>query len=1138
MADYAIAAALTASASGAANITPTVPPRPGAELWANVENAAGTVLGGGPLTNIASWQYTRRLSRAGAFSLSIPASEPQALHVQVRRILHFYEYNHRGQLIDHGRGVIESVNASVSATGQVTLLVTGSDLLRELADILITDLDLWEQETVHPALVFDVEDGGSYRDERETYDGAVGDTDTYADIDTINTGYNYLYISDPQRFDRITFKFQSVNSKASVMRYEYTQAGAGFAGELTLTADTTVDGTKPFGQDGYVTFEIPDDWDVGELGLFGIRISADDIDTVNLYDIAISRYVPTANALTLLEAYFPAAWSLDTVDGYDTTASIETTGSDLVTQGGFEAITGTPDDGSTDTFTGWTTVADAGCYVDATATAQAGSYAVKLYSAGSYANVSIYQDITVTADTWYLLSWQGRGDGALGGYVRVLDNTHTTGAGANELAWLTEYNSAATGAAYTAGTRRFYTPVGCTSIRIVLSGPYAAAAGYALFDAVTLYALARDGLVQLNISDETVLEALIKVADYTGQQFIAHPTARQVRWIGADEDVSGIRAVAGVDPFGVANQDDLALLVTLAEEQAGYELATRVYPFGGGFGDSRPTLAACTLSAPAGYTLSTTDNYIKRDAAETALGRIDKRLDLTDLTVLSSNADHTAHAANTLFQRALTWLETHSATSTDRITGDVPRLYNATLAKCRATLLPGQTLRVDYTEYDNSGGVAPGRVLLQVAGALRIMATVTAQTPDGAQTVACELGAVAAWPDSDAALIVRELRNARQQRSRDAAAADVRILAQAIESQEHSALLGLSADDHTQYLLASGARTGAVSQAQTFTSGIVTGSIKPTSNSTTAIQLQNVAGTAIVNVDTTNQRVGVKNTAPTYELDVTGNVAASNNFVLTANNSYLRGRRTDSTLVSIIGIDATDTVRLISPGAGFGFNFVSAGGVVIARYENAGNIGFGTASPQTNFHFLKAAGTAATNTLFTIGLNRAVATVAGFGSQIKWQLKSSTTDDQDAAALTVQWQTSTHATRAAEMILAVNDYGGVREGLRIRATGSAAAVGVFGVTPQARPAAYTQTYSTATRTHSNPTAAALTDSSGGTPAATLAAITGGGSACENATKNAVASLAAQVNALIVDMANVKQVVNQALDDLQGYGWLQ
>lgn len=98
-------------------------------------------------------------------------------------------------------------------------------------------------------------------------------------------------------------------------------------------------------------------------------------------------------------------------------------------------------------------------------------------------------------------------------------------------------------------------------------------------------------------------------------------------------------------------------------------------------------------------------------------------------------------------------------------------------------------------------------------------------------------------------------------------------------------------------------------------------------------------------------------------------------------------------------------------------------------------------------------------------------------------------------------------------------------------------LGVLGATPVPRPTAYTQTYATATRTHANATAQDFTDNSGGTPADTIAAITGGGASCENATKDAIASLARQSDRLLVDLLNLKQVVNQMLDDLQAYGFL-
>ena len=82
---------------------------------------------------------------------------------------------------------------------------------------------------------------------------------------------------------------------------------------------------------------------------------------------------------------------------------------------------------------------------------------------------------------------------------------------------------------------------------------------------------------------------------------------------------------------------------------------------------------------------------------------------------------------------------------------------------------------------------------------------------------------------------------------------------------------------------------------------------------------------------------------------------------------------------------------------------------------------------------------------------------------------------------------------------------------------------------------YTQTYSTAASTANALTAATLTDSTTGSASQTLAEITGGGTDCEDATKNAIASLADEVNKLIADVLNLKQVQAQLIDDLQENG---
>lgn len=102
--------------------------------------------------------------------------------------------------------------------------------------------------------------------------------------------------------------------------------------------------------------------------------------------------------------------------------------------------------------------------------------------------------------------------------------------------------------------------------------------------------------------------------------------------------------------------------------------------------------------------------------------------------------------------------------------------------------------------------------------------------------------------------------------------------------------------------------------------------------------------------------------------------------------------------------------------------------------------------------------------------------------------------------------------------------------------GVADSLGFYGATPVARPAAYTQTYATPTRTHAARTAQALTDNSGGTAADTIPDVP---AAYDEATvANIIASLVDEINKLRADQINTAQVLNQALDDLQANGLLQ
>ena len=98
-------------------------------------------------------------------------------------------------------------------------------------------------------------------------------------------------------------------------------------------------------------------------------------------------------------------------------------------------------------------------------------------------------------------------------------------------------------------------------------------------------------------------------------------------------------------------------------------------------------------------------------------------------------------------------------------------------------------------------------------------------------------------------------------------------------------------------------------------------------------------------------------------------------------------------------------------------------------------------------------------------------------------------------------------------------------------------LGFFNATPIVQPSAYTQTYATADKTHAALTSATLTDNTAGTANTTLEALVSGSVYATDvaAIRNNFADLAASNNAIIVDLTDLKQLVNSVIDDLQALG---
>jgi len=142
----------------------------------------------------------------------------------------------------------------------------------------------------------------------------------------------------------------------------------------------------------------------------------------------------------------------------------------LMTNGGFETFTGTPDDTTTDNFNTWTeNNTDADDLVLAVTDHAMGSYAAKLVSVGNW--VDIRNTISVTAETTYTLTGYAKSGGSRipNVFVRDINNAEYL---QNDGSWgaqvaLTPWATSST--SWTLGTKTFTTQAGCTEIRVDIS---------------------------------------------------------------------------------------------------------------------------------------------------------------------------------------------------------------------------------------------------------------------------------------------------------------------------------------------------------------------------------------------------------------------------------------------------------------------------------------------------------------------------------------------------------------------------------------------------------------------------------------------------------------------------------------------
>lgn len=264
------------------------------------------------------------------------------------------------------------------------------------------------------------------------------------------------------------------------------------------------------------------------------------------------------------------------------------------------------------------------------------------------------------------------------------------------------------------------------------------APGWSL-DTVDWYGSTTNGTMQ-TFGDETVLAALVKTAERTGEAFRLGE-GRQVEWLRKDRPDSGLRAMRGGDPIAIQDNPLVCLIVNLAKEEDSSQLATRVYPFGAGNSTARVTIADRTTSVPAGYTVGVSSAgryYIKSNAGETAYSVIEAVKQWKEIAPPDGSGVRDTAASNELFTAALEWLMRHEAPFES---------LTLTVTKVDQILKPGETIEVNYREVIIT---ADGPYIVEdIRADYLILEPTTRIDPKGMRTVGLKVANLDRWPETD-----------------------------------------------------------------------------------------------------------------------------------------------------------------------------------------------------------------------------------------------------------------------------------------------------------------------------------------------------------------------------------------------------
>jgi len=258
-------------------------------FFVDIEAPDGTRYGSGPLSNVISWSNVCKLSRSGNFRFEMPMTQPDAGLIVERRVARCRAITAAGP-IQIGAGIIDNIGYVPSSDGNIKMIVSGSDLMRELnfrntftnsADNVTHAASLAQLEALAPS-------GWSFNAD---------------DQPPINSIYH--------QYDGETV----LNGSIKMAELSGTQ--------FYLVGDRTLQYSSNWMDSGLRAIEIPTQPDISDPNVFYIRDISYADDSYNL----ISRIYPYGDrgSVTLADCTRtpPAGFTLDAANNYIVNTAIE-----------------------------------------------------------------------------------------------------------------------------------------------------------------------------------------------------------------------------------------------------------------------------------------------------------------------------------------------------------------------------------------------------------------------------------------------------------------------------------------------------------------------------------------------------------------------------------------------------------------------------------------------------------------------------------------------------------------------------------------------------------------------------------------------------------------------------------------------